>query len=314
MKKNNRAFSLIELSIVILIIGILIAGATQGSRVVDASRVQNAQTSTQSSPVSSLRGVVLWLETSQEGSFKSSQTNDGDQLTVWYDSNPQATHGNDFSVSGSDEITYEEKGINNLPTVKFSGSQTAGFAGDEIVTPYMSYTIFAVFRTDTIAKNNILYNGNNGTDGFGIHTNSSGNLLMDDIDGALFDDVVGSTPVIANLGQITTVTISPNSIDGASATQTVNAYVNGLSDDLDTTTSDYHKDLSASLTTPSERFTVGFAQGIGSTVKMDGEISEIIIIDHVLKKSDREAVEAYLGKKYGIAVSKNARPSEPEPV
>ncbi|MFM2200490.1 MAG: hypothetical protein RL769_545, partial [Pseudomonadota bacterium] len=49
MKKNHntnprhQAFSLIELSIVILIIGILVAGVTQSSRLVNQIRLSTAQ-------------------------------------------------------------------------------------------------------------------------------------------------------------------------------------------------------------------------------------------------------------------------------
>ena len=66
-KNKSLAFSLIELSIVILIIGILIAGVTQGSRLVRESRVKTAQTLTQSSDVSSIKDLVLWLDATKEG-------------------------------------------------------------------------------------------------------------------------------------------------------------------------------------------------------------------------------------------------------
>lgn len=53
---KKSAFSLIELSIVILIVGILIAGVTQSSRMVGKSRIKTAKTLTQSSPVGSIKG------------------------------------------------------------------------------------------------------------------------------------------------------------------------------------------------------------------------------------------------------------------
>jgi prepilin-type N-terminal cleavage/methylation domain-containing protein len=43
ISKPSKAFSLKELSIVVLIIGILIAGVTQGSRLVRQSRLSTAQ-------------------------------------------------------------------------------------------------------------------------------------------------------------------------------------------------------------------------------------------------------------------------------
>ena len=43
IKNQNLAFSLLELSIVVLIIGILIAGVTQGSRLVRQSKIKGIQ-------------------------------------------------------------------------------------------------------------------------------------------------------------------------------------------------------------------------------------------------------------------------------
>lgn len=300
MKKNNkRAFSLIELSIVILIVGILIAGVTQSSRLVDASRVQVAQTTTESSPVSSLRGLVLWLETTAEGSFKASETDDEDQISIWYDTNPQVQHPNDLSVTASDNITYEESGINNLPTVQFSGSQSAGLSGSGITSSYLSYTVFVVYRGDTLADvNPLVYNGDSDSSatGFGIEDNGSGLISFHDGEDANFTAVTGAIPSIADAGRIATVTVSPNSVDGATATQNVSIYINGVSDVSAT-------NLTNNLATVgADNLIVGYESG--GTLALDGEVSELIIIDHVLKEKDRQEIEAYLGRKFGISVSK----------
>ncbi|MFM7620300.1 MAG: prepilin-type N-terminal cleavage/methylation domain-containing protein, partial [Alphaproteobacteria bacterium] len=50
-KIKTQAFSLIELSIVILIIGILVAGVTQSSRLVNQFRLTSARNITLSSPL-----------------------------------------------------------------------------------------------------------------------------------------------------------------------------------------------------------------------------------------------------------------------
>lgn len=300
MKKNNkRAFSLIELSIVILIVGILIAGVTQSSRLVDASRVQVAQTTTESSPVSSLRGLVLWLETTAEKSFKASETDDEDPISIWYDTNPQVQHPNDLSVSESVNITYEESGINNLPTVQFSGSQSAGLSGSGITSSYLSYTVFVVYRGDTLADvNPLVYNGDSDSSatGFGIEDNGSGLISFHDGEDANFTAVTGAIPSIADAGRIATVTVSPNSVDGATATQNVSIYINGVSDVSAT-------NLTNNLATVgADNLIVGYESG--GTLALDGEVSELIIIDHVLKEKDRQEIEAYLGRKFGISVSK----------
>ncbi|MFM7682251.1 MAG: prepilin-type N-terminal cleavage/methylation domain-containing protein, partial [Bacteroidota bacterium] len=59
---KKLAFSLIELSIVILIIGILVAGVTQSSRLVAQMRLASAQSVTRSADISSIRDMVFWAE------------------------------------------------------------------------------------------------------------------------------------------------------------------------------------------------------------------------------------------------------------
>ncbi len=61
MKKiTQKAFSLIELSIVILVVGILITGVIQGSNMVKKSQLQSARNLTTSSPVSGIKDLMLW--------------------------------------------------------------------------------------------------------------------------------------------------------------------------------------------------------------------------------------------------------------
>ncbi len=61
--KLKRAFSLVELSIVILIIGVLVASVGQG--------------------------LDLWLETTSEASFSVSEAFDGAAVSSWSDTDPQ---------------------------------------------------------------------------------------------------------------------------------------------------------------------------------------------------------------------------------
>ncbi len=309
MKNKNRAFSLIELSIVVLIIGILIAGVTQGSRLVNASKVQTAQTLTQSSPVTSISGLALWLETSRDASFISTQTSNATALTKWYDTNPQSTNNFNHFTSASASTTYKTIGINGLPSVSFVGTaaSTPYFSGtispnalSPIKTPYSAYTVFVVARVTNIsAANTIFYNGTFASnDGFGIQSSAAGKVSV--IGGTSFDATAGTASAVANAARIMVATISPNSALGATATQVVSTYVNGTKDGTTTLTG-------TPVVTPTVNMYIG-NKAAGSAVSdpFIGDISEIIMFDTVLKASDRQAVEQYLGKKYGIAVNVNA--------
>ncbi len=85
LTKHSKAFTLIELSVIILIIGIMIAGTFIGSRLIAKSRLAAAESLARSSPVPGIKDNMLWLETSLSASIDSSQENDGAAVTAWYD-------------------------------------------------------------------------------------------------------------------------------------------------------------------------------------------------------------------------------------
>ncbi|NBO24788.1 MAG: prepilin-type N-terminal cleavage/methylation domain-containing protein [Chlamydiae bacterium] len=160
-KAQKKAFSLIELSVVVLIIGILIAGITSGSRLVRDSRLKSAAQLTKSSDVNNIPDLVLWLEPTLENSFAvaDSSVNDNNtfisapansvynQLSVttnpsyvadtfrpdnrqviarWNDINPRVTPGNRKSVyqhKHSNRPMYIANAINGLPALNFSGPE-----------------------------------------------------------------------------------------------------------------------------------------------------------------------------------------------
>ena len=68
----KKAFFLIELSIVILIIGILVTGVTQSSRLVSRIKLISLQSLTRSTDVVTVNGLSLWLETVLDNSITNS--------------------------------------------------------------------------------------------------------------------------------------------------------------------------------------------------------------------------------------------------
>jgi len=80
--KKSKAFSLIELSIVILV-----AGVTQSSRLIRQMKIATAQNLTRSSPVPN-RNLMFWWETTLDESFLPGEATDGAEITQWNDNNP----------------------------------------------------------------------------------------------------------------------------------------------------------------------------------------------------------------------------------
>ena len=82
--KSKSAFTIIELSIVMLVISALIVGISSTKLMIRKARLANAQSLTQDSIVGDLSDdLVAWYETSLESSFLSSELkNDGGNIST----------------------------------------------------------------------------------------------------------------------------------------------------------------------------------------------------------------------------------------
>jgi len=151
-KKIKLGFSLTELSIVILVIGILVIGITKGSQIISAAKLKSAQSLTINSPAASVSGLFFWLDSVSDKSFDT-DINDGDLISNWYDINPQSTLKTNFTQSDSARPTYRSSGINGLPSVEFDGSSNS-MVNTSFSFPYNNYSIFIVFKTTDLTVNN----------------------------------------------------------------------------------------------------------------------------------------------------------------
>jgi prepilin-type N-terminal cleavage/methylation domain-containing protein len=123
MKKHpHKAFSLIEISVVILIIGILTAGISTGVDLFYDSRLATAQSLTKNSPVPRIEGLFTWIETTSPESF-SSAPKDGASIGLIKDLSFKMDKAN-FVQTGEDGLKpiYKQQNLNNLPALYFDGS------------------------------------------------------------------------------------------------------------------------------------------------------------------------------------------------
>ena len=178
--KKNKAFSLVELSVVILIIGILIAGVTQSGRLIRQIKLSTARSLTSSSDVASIRDVTAWFEATTPGVFTDINGNtdidDKSKLRAWRDVNPQKSisdkpimkngeiysSGSTLTATNNTEPKYIISGINGLPSVYFDGGLNIGDLSDgtgdiisttdtatmPILAGDKTFSMFAVFRSD----------------------------------------------------------------------------------------------------------------------------------------------------------------------
>lgn len=141
--KNKFAFSLIELSIVILIIGILVAGVTQSSRLINQMRLMSARSITLSSPVPTIKNLIAWYESVGEKSFNESEMSTGSLLSNWYDSNIQSsTKLNGFQTADLNKPQYFIDESTALPVVRFTDQDFFNLPDATVPFNNSPYTIF----------------------------------------------------------------------------------------------------------------------------------------------------------------------------
>lgn len=293
--KNKKAFSLVEMTIVVLVIGVLIVGIISSAGMIRGAVLDSARSFTAQSSVSQISGLVAWYETSLKNSIKSTEAYDGAQISSWYDINPSSltkqqynvTKGsptgqtNTLSRTASSALTYKDKGINNIPSLYFNGSANltlSAFDQGSLTQP----TIFIVMRPNITSAIISDSTSSGSTASIGISTNS----------------------VNLNAGSAVSTGTSSNSAGFAlGADYIIAAYLNGSSskayvNNCETSAGNGNINAGSNSLTG---LTIGSSKSSGNY--FTGLISEIIIFNHPLQLQERRDVFKYLSYKYKISVT-----------
>ena len=277
MKKS--AFSLLELSVVLLVIGLITVGIMKGVSIVRQSRLMAARDLTVNSKINEISGMVAWYETTMSESFDSNEAIDNAQISKWKDISPESVseQRNQLTKSANDDVVYRSLGINSLPSVQFTSSGAITLA-DFFQGQHERFTIFTVFQP-TIALN------------------SSYLTILDSYAGASQNYAIGINNSNLRIVDATSYT-TPHSL---SQTQTgiICASFNGASSKIFIN----NTSLEAGSFSSSSRLdglTLGADEGISNA--FTGFISEIIIYNRVLNENERKSIMGYLGQKYNIKV------------
>lgn len=299
MKKNPRAFSLIELSIVILIIGIVIAGVTSGSILVGKMRLAGARSITNSSPISSIKDLAFWLDSTSESSFIESQQEDGQKITAWNDLNPQSIKKINLEQSDSSlQPLFKNNSINNLPTLLFDGSDDylstdANFLlGDAIEKDQVTFFIVMKYMYDEGSQCNtpiIAAIDDNALVRTSMHLACGGVIYFDF--GQCCDNNVGRLST-SNNTYLQKPIIATYVIKNATGTLRING--NPILNAQTLT-----NNLSNSDLTSADSF---LRIGGSSGVYLNCYVGEFAIFRRGLKQNEIKEIETYLSKKWGIVL------------
>jgi type II secretory pathway pseudopilin PulG len=285
---KRKAFTLVELGMVVVVIMVLVVGILKGASLTQTSRVLGAKSFTASSIVPKIEGLVAWYEISTKDSFKIGQAYDNGQLDSWYDINPETIIRNSTLAEGnkvnkltrtaSSSVTYVEDGINSTPSVNFTASSSSFSLSSFYQGSLALSTIFVVFKPTSYLSGDITI----------LDSNSSGNISS---------IAVSSSTVKINAG---------TAISGSATINLGNDYI--IAAVFNSTSSKIYLNNSETTIASGD---AGSNSLTGLTIgsnrleaeRFPGMISEIIIYNRSLNIQERRDIFRYLASKYKITVT-----------
>jgi prepilin-type N-terminal cleavage/methylation domain-containing protein len=294
--QNHKAFSLIEISMVILVIGILIAGISNGVDLYDDYRLKVAQNLTKNSRVSRIPDLELWFETTGENSLAMGTATfndkpnpaDLDPIGRWNNINPNIlplARNHAIQTNDAKQPQYIRKGMNGLPALKFDGTDDFfSFNGDFLVGS--DYTIFVVEARDLQISGINCFVGGDSSVGYSrlvLGYRSSNSNLSDIVHIHWQSDL---DKFLNNLPTNVMHSFIFNKVVGKIIyTNGGSALINGAGNQKQPLVSYANPYISRS-----------------GSIFYKGAIAEIIFYSRALTNQERQGVEAYLSKKWGIKI------------
>ena len=295
--KNHKAFSLVEISMVILVIGILISGISQGIDLYDDYRLTSARNLTKNSLVNRIPDLEMWLETTGENSLATGTNSftdkpnpiDQDSIGRWNNINPNilptarnhATQNNPTALVDN-QPKYIRKGMNGLPALLFDGTNDFfSFNGNFLVGS--DYTIFVVEARSSNKIMNLFLSGNSNL--------QNSNLCLGYRNDILITQAHYSNDINKNVSNFTSTVLRMHSFVFSKISGKA-IYTNGGTGSFDGSNNNKLPLASYQL--------ASIANYRGAYYK--GSIAEIIFYTRALTDKERQGVETYLSKKWGIKI------------
>lgn len=286
-KTNKKsAFTLVELSTVLLVIGALIGFVASASYVLDKTKLIVEKVSDlRYNSVVDKDNLALWMDATSEDAFDAIPGN-GDPVIQWKDINPKNSSPGIFTVHiGSP--TYRTDGINGKPAIEFDGN-------DGLVMPHSSelaligdMTFFAVFSVDSVSRpGSVIVSKTLGSSSrpydFNVYTNFM-NFWVGN--GVTETRPMFTTNYIsqAGAGYIVAFTKKPSE---------ATVHINGILHDTKS-----WSQTGADAGTP---LYIG-VRGANNSVYMDGKIGEVIMFNRAVTDKERGEITDYLKEKWDIS-------------
>ncbi len=310
--KPNKGFSLIEISITVLIIAVLIAGITTGIDLHKDAKIALANDITKKSPLAMMPELSLWLETSKIGNLEcygaTKTCDNNDKIKIWFDINPTTIDKINVgrNSNGNDTPTYVEDGINGLPAINFDQDNLQYLSNNEVTNPSPppiiknkpDYTMIVVWKPikksvyNSAWPQHLISQGSTYSLICGTYCNLSGSIIFNPSNNLGFWGYYNSWS--ANI-------VKRESVANASI------MIIETSDASNSKVTLYNNSLTASSGTSAKtligtcEFTLGvFACRRPSYTHFHGLISEIIVFNRAITNYEAKNIMQYLSQKWSI--------------
>jgi prepilin-type N-terminal cleavage/methylation domain-containing protein len=320
MKKYKTAFSLIEISVVMVIIAILISGVSSGIDLYDDYKHKIAQKITKNSRVGRINDLELWLETTLDESLSTgtstfvdkSNFNNEESIGRWKDVNPNTLaidRNNAIQTSLINQPKYIRKAINGLPALYFDGiDDYIGFYNK--ILAINNFTIFAVARPEATCTNLATATPGTGGQKYLIYP-QHGDLVYDINPQAIAESAGVGVSLCTNsvnlvehssgympleISRVITIN-KPILITVKYSNKVPNLFINSGTANVG---SAVNKEIFSSMSFGGGRSYTGTNNYGEHYGYFKGFIAEIIIYSTDLRDNDRKLVENYLIEKWGI--------------
>jgi prepilin-type N-terminal cleavage/methylation domain-containing protein len=288
----KKAFSLVEISLVVLIVGILISGVSLGVDLYNDFRLATARNLTINSRVGRIQDLVAWYETTNQNVFSKGTSafedlniiEENQPINRWKDSNSKSFIKLDATqTSSASQPTIIFDKTTSLPIVRFGTGKFLNLPNGTVPFGNQAYTVIFVSKIDADCTCPVITSG---VFDFGAKTcnyfeYSSNYRIHNKLPSA--GNATPYNSVSANKFQIFSSVYNQD---------TITIYIN----------KNYWVGGGSSVTPIDNRQTNNFI-GRGnrpSATYLIGSIAEIIIFNRNLLNSEREDIENYLSKKWSI--------------
>lgn len=307
MNKNRKlGFSLVEISVVVLIIGILIAAINSGIDLVNRSKVASAQNLSTNTAIYGMKDLVLWFEPSLPSSFD--DESESEPLNLWTNNSPFYNIGSAVQDDDAQAPTYVTDSINNVPAARFQGNTYLEISKVSRLLEESDLTIFILENPNDNPQGKIISAVN-----FEISYNNESEILVKNVDGTDTTSNGTSSTFATNPGPNLHFITLYDSDDGDFQINTETIVKDGFhyynNKKLPQSGSMPIADIPIRNGENSARFATG---NMGDTITIgdnaesyDGNISEIIIFNRKLRKDELLDIFSYLESKYNLSLSSN---------